>query len=687
MRKFSAVFLTAVMLSGMVSCGEKKDSSSPVPVSESSETKTESEPSETSEPESETETEPITEAPTEHISPVETVSTQIGIQQTVNTTINVTEGSNTLKLPLADFIEEGDKINSFTFVIYSADGANIGEFKGGCGISVNEDCISATDEGWYQSDDFTAPTEGTYGEITWNVPAGVADSISAAGDVLFGYWWGNAGSIRVSEVICSITRTREIPCDGTAEQNVSQNVSYDESDNTIRVTTDFLPAGAVPQAVTYNISSSGGFGKFVGAFGYSSSLGDFQSSDIAVMTDNSALSLTWIVDAQAKNYTAEDGEIVLGYWWSEQPSVSLDSVSVKYSLGGNTSSVTVPEKNKTTPEKSESGFRDSSEIVKQMKVGWNLGNSLECYDTNKSGTATETGWGNPRASEDMIKSVKNAGFNSIRIPVTWGEHMDGDTIQAEWLDRVQEVVDYAYNNDMFVILNMHHDDYIWFNPTDAEYAGDSAKLKKIWEQISDRFKDYGDRLIFEGMNEARTIGSENEWIGGTTAERAVVNKYQQDFVNTVRASGGNNSYRSLIVTAYGACAEEIAMNDIIVPNDEHIIISLHYYAPWKFSSGLSTEFGDAEKSELDTKFSSMKSRFIDKGTPVIIDEFGCVGIADDAIRAEYYSYYISAAKAQGIKCFVWDNNVKSGEDGYGILDRANLSWNETLLDGIMNGAE
>ncbi len=681
------------MLSGTVSCGEKNNSSSTVNESSEIRTENQSETTELSEPESQsettsaTETEPPTEAPTEHISPMETVSAELGIQQTVNKTINVTEGSNTLKLPLADFIEEGDRINSFTFVIYSGDGANIGEFKGGCGISVNEDCISATDKGWYQSDDFTAPTEGTYGEITWNVPAGVADSISASGDVLFGYWWGNAGSIRVSEVICSITRTHEIPCDGTVEQNIGQSVSYDASDDTIHVKTDFLPAGAVPQAVTYNISSAGGFGKFVGAFGYSSSLGDFQSPDIAVMTDNSSLSLTWIVDAQAKNYTAEDGEIVLGYWWGEQSSLSLDSVSVKYSLGGNTSSATVSGNNKAKPEKSESIFRSSSEIVKQMKVGWNLGNSLESYGTTKSGTATETGWGNPKATEDMIKSVKNAGFNSIRIPVTWGEHMDGDIIQSEWLDRVQEVVDYAYNNDMFVILNMHHDDYIWFNPTEEEYPGDSAKLKKIWEQISERFKDYGDRLIFEGMNEARTIGSENEWIGGTAPERAVVNKYQQDFVDTVRASGGNNSERSLIVTAYGACAEEISMNDIIIPNDEHIIISLHYYAPWKFSSGLSTEFGDAEKSELDEKFTSMKNRFIDKGTPLIIDEFGCVGIADDTTRSEYYSYYISSAKSKGIKCFVWDNNIKSGDDGYGILDRTNLSWNETLLGGIMQGAE
>lgn len=407
-------------------------------------------------------------------------------------------------------------------------------------------------------------------------------------------------------------------------------------------------------------------------------------------TENSSVSLTWIVDSQAKNYAAEDGELVFGYWWSEQPAASLDSISVKYSIGSSSVSAQ-PEKTEDKPPKSESSesseFRSSAEIVKDIKVGWNLGNSLESYDTNKTGIATETGWGNPKTTEELVKSVKNAGFNAIRIPVTWGEHMDGDTVQTEWLDRVQEVIDYAYNNGMYVIMNMHHDDYIWFNPTEEEYAGDSARMKKIWEQVSARFKDYGDRLIFEGMNEPRSIGSDNEWMGGTAAERAVVNRYLQDFVDTIRASGGNNAERSLIVTAYGACAEEVSMNDIIVPNDEHIIVSLHYYAPWKFSSGETTNFGSTEKSELDAKFDSMKKKFADKGIPVIIDEFGCVGIADDNVRAEYYSYYISAAKARGIKCFVWDNNVAKGKDGYGILNRTSMKWNDIILQGIIDGSE
>ena len=687
---FSALFLAAVATFSGKLIPEKSGNTDIVPTGEKANKTDKTDSSETTADKVETApTEPTTQPPTKHVSPVETVTAYLGIQQNVDAVIGRTNGYNTLKLPLADFMREGDKINSFTFVIYSTDGYNIGQFKGGCGISVTEDCPAATDEGWHQSDEFTAPTEGTYGEITWTLPDEVSDYVSANGEVLFGYWWGGATGLRIENVICNITRTTEIPCDGTVDVEVGKSVNYNSEDKTIRIPTDTLPKGAVPQSVTYKISSGGGFGKFTGAFGYESSKGKYMSNDVAEFTDSSEISLTWIIEPQAKNYANEDGELILGYWWSEQAEATLDSVSIKYSLGDSTETVPAvkEEKPQNNVESESYGFRSSAEIVKDIKVGWNLGNSLESYNTDRTGLATELGWGNPKTTVELIKSVKDAGFNAIRIPVTWGEHMDGDVIQKDWLGRVKEVVDYAYDNDLFVIINMHHDDYIWFNPTEAEYSGDSAKYKKIWTQVADYFEDYGDRLIFEGMNEARTIGSTNEWMGGTAAERAVVNKYVQDFVDTVRASGGKNTERTLIISAYGACAEEVAMNDVIVPNDKNLIVSIHYYAPWRFASGESTTFGQAEKSELDAKFDSMKKKFIDKGTPLIIAEFGCVGIADDSTRKEYYNYYVSSAKKRGIKCFVWDNNKAKGKDGYGIIDRKSMKWNNTLLEGIISGVE
>ncbi|MDO4862789.1 MAG: cellulase family glycosylhydrolase [Ruminococcus sp.] len=683
LRKTFAVTVSALcLLSAVYSCGDKKNGSDGGSASAGSD----GAPQDSSQG-SESAGEPETEAATQHSTPIETLSAECATQQTVSQTILRDHGSNTLKLPLSDFIEEGDTVSSFTFIIYSADGYNIGEYKGGCGISVSDGCPAKTGDGWYQTPDFTAPTQGSYGEIKWDVPADIRDYIDPDGEVLFGYWWGGAGSVRIEEVVCTYTRTRDIPVDGTVSQQVGRSVSFGSDDNTITIpTAELLPKGAVPEAVTFSVSADGGFRKFTGGFGYSSSLGSYRSPDTAVFTDSSSLELTWFVPDEAKDYIAEDGELMLGYWWSEQPTMTLGDVTVKYSGGDGNVPATAHSVSKP-PSTSKTGFRTSAEIVDDIKVGWNLGNTLESYNTGKSGLSTETGWGNMKTTEKMIIGVKDAGFNAIRIPVTWDEHMDGDRIQQDWLGRVREVVDYAYNNDMYVILNMHHDDYIWFDPNDSEYAGDSAKLISIWEQIAAEFKDYGDRLLFEGMNEPRTIGSSAEWMGGTPAEREIVNKYEQDFVDTVRKSGGNNSERTLIVTSYAASAEDAAMNDVVVPYDSHVIVSLHYYAPWRFASGESTDFTDSDKSELDAKFTKMKRKFINNGTPVIIGEFGCVAKADDETRAEYYSYYLSAAKARGIKCCIWDNGVSSGSDGYGIYNRGAGKWNETILAGIMEGAE
>ncbi|MBP5580085.1 MAG: cellulase family glycosylhydrolase [Ruminococcus sp.] len=682
-KKAMALFTAAAMLLPGVSCAKKGGSSA---LSEK-EKKTVTQEATTAATEEET-----IEMATEHISPVETVSAIIGSQMTDRRTIGRAQGSNTAKFPLADLIDEGDRIISFTFVVYSGDGASsIGEFKGGCGISVDDKCAAATHKGWYQSEEFTAPTQGTYGEITWNVPDELKDYIHESGEVMFGYWWGNCESLRIENVICTLERTREVPVDGAGIAKSGESVNYSEGDRTVRVPLDFIPSGMVPEVVTFSIESDGRLGKFTGAFGINSSAGEYTDGDTAVFTDDSALDLVWFVPDKAKGYIADGNELLFKYWWSEQPSVTLKSVNVKYSTG--TGDYPAPETKPVlevateTAAHSLNGFRSAAEIVSDIKVGWNLGNTLDSYNTGKKGLSTEVGWGNMKTTKEMIQSVKSAGFNAVRIPVTWAEHMDGDLIRKEWLDRVQEVVDYAYSEDLFVILNMHHDDYIWFDPQAASYEEDSARLKKIWEQIAERFADYDDRLLFEGMNEPRTVGSSMEWMGGTKEERRIVNKYARDFVSTVRASGGKNADRSLIVTSYAASADSVAINDMSVPGVKNVIFSVHYYAPWNFAEGNETVFTESGKGELEAKFSELKQKFIDKGIPVIIDEFGCVNAADAVTRSSYYTYYISAAKSKGIKCFVWDNGKMSGESSFGIFNRGALSWEGNVLSAIMEGAK
>ena len=633
--------------------------------------------------------EETTQMATEHISPVETVSASLGSQITAGRTIGRAQGSNTIKFPLADLIEDGDRVNSFTFTIYSGNGGDIGEYKGGCGISVDADCAAATNEGWYQSPDFTAPTQGSYGEITWNVPEELKDHIHAAGEVLFGYWWGNCDSIRIEDVICSFERKREVPVDGMGIAKAEKSVEYSAADNKIKVPLDFIPAGTVPEVVTFSVRSSGPFGKYTGAFGISSSAGEYMSGDTAIFTESSELELTWFVPDAAKGYMAENNELVLGYWWSRQPSVELDTVSVKYSLGTGDYPKPRPVQDTTVatePATKDGGFRSAKEIVSQIKIGWNLGNTLESYDTGSTGLQTETGWGNPKTTGDIVKSVKAAGFNAIRIPVTWSEHTTGDGINKAWLDRVQEVVDYAYREGLFVVLNMHHDDYIWFRPQQSEYESISSRYTKIWSQICVRFADYDDRLIFEGMNEPRTVGSAMEWMGGTHEEREVLNKYIRDFVDTVRGTGGKNAERTLIVTSYAASADSIALNEVSVPGGGNIVFSVHYYAPWSFAEGKQTVFDNNSRTELDGKFDELKRKFIDKGIPVLIDEFGCVHGADEETRCAYYTYYISSAKARGIKCFVWDNSKMSGDSSFGIFNRNGMTWDGNILAAIMEGA-
>ncbi len=629
----------------------------------------------------------VEEVAVQHISPMEKITANMGSQLDVNQVIGRAENTNTMKFPISEFVREGDSISSFTFVVHSTSG-NIGEFKGGCGISVDEQCKSANHEGWFQSEDFTAPTTGTYGEINWVPPADVAAHISVSGEVLFGYWWGNVESLVVDSVICTYTRTVNTPVDGTVSQEIGSKVSYSSGDNCFRIPNDFVPEGNKPEVITFDLSAAGNIEKFNGAFGFESSGGSYTSNGVAMFTEGTNLKLTWFVPDDVKSIDQTNGEYILNYWWSKQPEITLDSVTVKYSSKDSVSMAeTISEETPADVSAESMGFRSSKEIADAIKIGWNLGNTLDCYNTGKTGIDTETGWGNLKTTPEMINSVKNAGFNAVRIPVTWGEHLSGDTIQKEWLDRVQEVVDYAYNEGLFVIIDMHHDDYIWLTPNNADYAKISGKVTSIWKQISERFKDYDDRLLFEGLNEPRTIGSSKEWIGGTAEERAVINRLEADFVNTVRASGGKNADRTLIVTSYAASAETVALDGTIVPKDKNIIFTVHYYAPWKFAEGTSTVFDVNGESELEAKFAELKSKFIDKGIPVIIDEFGCVNVADEATRTKYYKYYVSAAKAQGIKCFLWDNGIAEGKDGYAIFSRDTFNWNTSILNAVIEGSK
>lgn len=345
-----------------------------------------------------------------------------------------------------------------------------------------------------------------------------------------------------------------------------------------------------------------------------------------------------------------------------------------------------------TAKNTISSSGDALDFVKNIKIGWNLGNTLDCTGSWINGDlAHETAWGNPKTTENMIKAIKKAGFNAVRIPTSWGEHLDSNNnINKVWLDRVQAVVDYAYKNDMYVILNTHHETD-WIIPS-KDSKEMSERFTSIWKQIADRFKDYDEHLIFEGLNEPRTVGSANEWNSGTADERKVINKYNKLFVETVRKSGGNNKLRYLMITPYCANIDGAAINDLEVPDDSRVIVSVHAYRPYNMALNTGStvsSFTDNDKKELDQLFEGLSDKFISKGIPVIVSEFGSLNKKNDDERSKLAKYYVAAAKKAGIPCFWWDNGSDSSSgEAFLLLNRKTLKIDhDKIVEALMEGVK
>lgn len=332
------------------------------------------------------------------------------------------------------------------------------------------------------------------------------------------------------------------------------------------------------------------------------------------------------------------------------------------------------------------------ELCEQITIGWNLGNTLDA--TSGSGLNSETSWGNPKATEELILAVKEAGFNAVRIPTTWYNHMDSNyNVDEEWMDRVQEVVDYAYDNEMYVILNVHHENW---NFTSYDNQKQAEKItKKLWKQIANRFKDYDYRLIFEGMNEPRMSGTQWEWNGGNQEGWDVVNSFNETFVETVRATGGNNEKRCLMIPSYAA---NIGAYDkgFVLPDDDYLIVSIHAYTPYNFAmntGGGATDYFDENDSsstaELEWMSKLLYDECISKGVGVIIGETGATDKGNLAERIEWAEYFPEVFGQYGIPVFLWDNGAfGTGNEKYGLIDRYSYEWKyPTYIKALVKTAE
>ena len=356
---------------------------------------------------------------------------------------------------------------------------------------------------------------------------------------------------------------------------------------------------------------------------------------------------------------------------------------------------------------------DQTQITEAMGLGWNLGNQLEA---SSGGLPSETCWGNPEITKELIDTVKAQGFKTVRIPVSYLD-MIGDgpdyKIDTDWLDRVQEVVDYVVNNDMFAIVNMHGDGYYTVDHSwllcaedDDKQTEIKDKYGKVWTQIADRFKDYDQHLIFESMNEEFN----NDY--GKPDEKAYdnINAYNQIFVDSVRATGSNNEKRWLLLPGWNTNIDYTAGDDynFKIPTDngckadgKRIMISVHYYDPFNFTidenKTAKTQWGKyavknydnwGQEDYVDSQMALLNEKFVSQGYPVVIGEFGAQDktekFADyNEFRRYWAEYLIKAAKKNGVVCVYWDNGY-NGNKGFGIINRFDYTITQPdLIAGMM----
>jgi endoglucanase len=335
----------------------------------------------------------------------------------------------------------------------------------------------------------------------------------------------------------------------------------------------------------------------------------------------------------------------------------------------------------------------AQQVAGQITLGWNLGNTLEAQ-------CGETAWGNPTVSQAFVNSVKAAGFNAIRIPAAWDCHTSNGTIDPNWIARVKQVVDYAYNQNMYVVLNIHWDGgWLEEHPLYSHQQAVNQKQTNYWTQIANYFKNYNERLLFAGTNEVHANYNEP-----TNEHITVQQSYNQTFVNAVRATGGNNSSRTLVVQTYNT-SWEWGMKYFSMPSDSianRLMVEIHFYDPYDFTlnpNGPCLAWGSpnpqysqcswGQESFVDSVFSQVRNKWVNNAIPVMIGEYGVATRANlHTASRQYWNEYINrSAKNNGIKTFYWDNGVQpSSTNGFALFNRSTGAvTDQGVVDAIKRG--
>lgn len=302
--------------------------------------------------------------------------------------------------------------------------------------------------------------------------------------------------------------------------------------------------------------------------------------------------------------------------------------------------------------------QSAAELAADMRLGWNIGNSLDAMHRDRGFTLeSETFWGNPKTTKELIRAVKNAGFSAIRIPVSYYNHLSAEgTIDPAWLARVEEVVGWALDNDLYAIINIHHD--TGMNPSLNWIYADIDVFEKsrddftgIWTQVAAHFRDFDHQLIFQSSGE--WMNQERSW--DNEADFRIVHELNQAFIDVVRGSGGKNMERYLMISPYAASAEEKIIRAMLyqpfVDNaEDKLILSVHSYA------------NDLDIIESGARaLSSISQEF---GLPVVVDEIGFPRSMNPELKRAVAEKYFSESAKAGMTCFFWDDGFE-----YVLIDR------------------
>lgn len=324
--------------------------------------------------------------------------------------------------------------------------------------------------------------------------------------------------------------------------------------------------------------------------------------------------------------------------------------------------------------------KTAAEVVADMGIGWNLGNSLDAMNKGKGYTFnTETIWGNPVTTKEMIDTVAKAGYGAIRVPVSWYNHIDSNgKIDQKWLKRVGEVVKYGLDNDLYVIINIHHDagmdwSYHWIYADTDSKAKDQKNFINLWTQIATYFKDYDEKLLFEATNEIMNSNHNWDW-GVAWKDFRVVHDLDQAFINTVRSTGSKNKNRFLVLSTWAASSDSCQIEQLFYKNftdtaSDKLIMSVHNYT--------------TNTNSIPKLMKSLGNYSKKYNIPVIIDEFGSTSGVALNTRITAAKTYVSEAKKVGITCFWWDNN-----GDFQLLNRRTNTWRfPTLVKAMVDAAK